>query len=401
MDVDAAREAIRRQDRLARQELAVVLCRVAAEGDALADAVGPWLGNCWRRTVGSWRDPRALGELKGGAREAVRAAADWAWEEPTTSWSEVKAVLRDLPYHPPSMGSVDNTRHAYGAYEDAHQQRPFKTKRHLEAAVADLHSLMKELARHLREPPREVLPVPEVLHPPRYGSLAKGRLARLVVGDLTAMAEEGDSLEQRLADGRAQWPEALAWIERAGSLLTATLQGFQPFSRAEEGVRMCRSPLVPEPRVLARAHTVLVLSYLREVQALMPDYIEASGQRLPEPQVSMNFSGGTFIGGQFAARISNIHSTVAGIHQEGRTDVAEALRALESAVLADRMDDDRRSDLLDNVEYLTQAAATPPEERNRGLTRAAVAALTTAAAGGSALNAALETWSQVLHKLFG
>ncbi|MGW2034326.1 hypothetical protein [Streptomyces sp. NPDC001811] len=401
MDANAAREAIRQQDRLARQALAVLLRRVAAEGDALADAVGPWLGRCWRRTVGSWRDPEALGELKDGAREAVRAAAAWAWEEPNTSWSEVKAAVLDLSYHLPSMGSIDNTRYAYGTYEDAHHRVPFKTKRHLEAAVADLHSLMKELARHLRQPPSEVLPVPEELHPGRYGSLAKGHLARLVVADLGILADEGGALEQRLAAGRAEWPESLAWIERAGLFLTATLNGFERFSRAEAAVKACRSPLVAEPRVIARAHTVLVLSYLREVQALMPDYIEASGQRVPEPQVSMTFSGGTFVGGQFAARISNIHSTVAGIHQDGRTDVAEALRALESAVLADQMDDDRRSDLLDNVEYLAQAATAPPEERNRGLTRAAVSALTAAAASGSALNGALESWGSVLHRLFG
>ncbi|MFD8622093.1 hypothetical protein [Streptomyces sp. NPDC059513] len=200
MDATAARETIRQQDRLARQELAVLLRRVAAEGDVLADAVGPWLGHCWRRTMGSGRGrPEALGELKDGAREVVRAAAAWAWawawEEPSTSWSEVKAAVRDLRYLPRSMGSVDNARYAYGTYEVAHHHLPFKTKRHLEAAAADLHSLMKELAQHLRQPPREVLPVPQEIHPPRYGSLAQGSLARLVVADLTAATDEGSALE--------------------------------------------------------------------------------------------------------------------------------------------------------------------------------------------------------------
>lgn len=410
MDVDVAREAICRQNGVAQERLAPIFRKVAVEGDALAQAMVPWLGRCWRRTVGSWLDPDALGQLKDGARGPVQAAWSWALESSSghyssaprkTSWGEVWKAVGDLSYYPPSTDSADNARQGYGTYRDAHEALPYKRRRHLEGAVQALHDRIKETCQLLRQPPGELLIVPPETHPPRHAQLAQGHLGRLVVGDLAALVAKGADLEERLATGRADWSEALSWVQEADSLLKSSLQGVRLLFYAEKSIKACRSPLVADPRLLARAYTAFVLSYLREVQTRMPDYIEASGQQVPEPQVSMTFSGGTFIGGQFAARISNIHSTVAGIHQEGHVDVAEALRALQQAVVADSMDDDRRSDLLDNVEYLAQAAAAPAGERNRGLTRAAVGALTAAAAGGSALSQALESWGSVLQRLFG
>ncbi|MBU6530737.1 hypothetical protein [Streptomyces mayonensis] len=409
MDVDAAQTAIRRQNRIAQERLAPIFRDVAVEGDALAQAIAPWLGRCWRRTVRTWLEPDGLGQLKEGARGPVKAAARWARESSpghhssaraTTSWGKVWKAVDGLSYHPPTIRDALNARYGIGAYEDA-DDADNKSRRHLESAVQSLHDLIKETGQLLRRPPGELLVVPEKTRPPRHAQLAQGRLGRLAAEDLADLVAKGMDLEQSLSTGRADWPEALAWTQEADAVLRSSLQGVRLDGDAERSIKACRSPLVADPRRLARASTVFVLSYLREVQARMPDYIEASGQQAPEPQVSMTFSGGTFIGGQFAARISNIHSTVAGIHQEGHVDVAEALRALQQAVVADNMDDNRRSDLLDNVEYLAQAAAAPAGERNRGLARAAMGALTAAATGGSALSQALESWGSVLHRLFG
>lgn len=109
MDVDAAREAIGLQDKLARQRLVPVLRKVAAEGDAHADALTPWLGRAWKRNSGTWGDSDPLGRLKNGAESAFIAAKNWAQESDNagyhrytlkTSWEEVRKAVRDLQYHP-------------------------------------------------------------------------------------------------------------------------------------------------------------------------------------------------------------------------------------------------------------------------------------------------------------
>src|SRR5262249_28321187 len=64
------------------------------------------------------------------------------------------------------------------------------------------------------------------------------------------------------------------------------------------------------------AYIAIIVNYLAEVQQLMPAYAEASGQKKPEPRVSMIFSDSTFYGGQFAAQIANINSTIAGIFRD-------------------------------------------------------------------------------------
>ncbi|WP_326673371.1 hypothetical protein [Streptomyces canus] len=409
MDVDAAREAIGLQDKLARQRLVPVLRKVAAEGDAHADALTPWLGRAWKRNSGTWGDSDPLGRLKNGAESAFIAAKNWAQESDNagyhrytlkTSWEEVRKAVRDLQYHPPSLRQVENSHHDDSPYEGVGKPPPFTRRRHTETAVQTLHDHIRELAELLRKPPNGLLVIPRQAHAPRHGNLEEGRLGRLVNEDLAATVKTGSDLSERLAQGNADWSEAHTWIKGAGNLLRVSLGSVAVgLHMMDAAVAACQSPLIADSRLLARAYTVIALSYMNEVQTRMPDYIEASSQQ-PDPHVSMTFSGGTFIGGQFAARINNVHSAITGMHQEGRIDVAEALRALQQAVMADSMEDERRSDLLDNVEYLAQAAATPLEERNKGISRAALAALTAAAAGGSALSSALDSWGSVLHKLF-
>jgi hypothetical protein len=114
----------------------------------------------------------------------------------------------------------------------------------------------------------------------------------------------------------------------------------------------------------------------------------------------MTFSGGTFFGGQFAAQIANIDSTIAGVVQHGSPDMAAALRALEQAVMTqDNLDEDQRRDLLDNVGYLAEAAQATPQKRNRGIVKSVLAALKLAAISGGALNQAMDAWGEILHKL--
>ena len=64
----------------------------------------------------------------------------------------------------------------------------------------------------------------------------------------------------------------------------------------------------------------------------------------------------------------------------------------------DDLDEDQRRDLLDNVGYLAEAAQAPPERRNRGIVKSVLATLKVAAISGGALNQAMDTWGEILHK---
>jgi hypothetical protein len=165
-------------------------------------------------------------------------------------------------------------------------------------------------------------------------------------------------------------------------------------------LRECGNPAVPDPGALGRAHLAFGLIYLEEVQDHMTDYAEASGQAVPAPRISMTISGGTFHGGQFIANLASIDSMIAGVVHQGSSEMADALSALERAVLSERgIEDQQRRDLLDNIEYLAKAAQASPEKRNRGIIRSILTALKVAAISGGELSKALDGWEAVLHKL--
>ncbi|MEU5612651.1 hypothetical protein AB0H03_28650 [Streptomyces sparsogenes] len=235
--------------------------------------------------------------------------------------------------------------------------------------------------------------------PPRHGRLNQGMLARLVNEDVKRQIDAGRVLERALGEEplRAVW----SWCSEARGVLGAFADDVpSDFWRLVRDVGVCKSPVFPDPGALSQAYLSLGLSYLEEVLERMPDYAEASGQAAPEPRVSFEISGGNFHGVQFAAQIANIESTIAGVAHQSGTDTAEALKALQQAVLSQPgLEDSEREGLLDNVEYLATAANTPPEHRKRGLISAALLALTTAAATGGQLQGVMDTWGGVLQGL--
>ncbi|KAK1181797.1 hypothetical protein B7755_028830 [Streptomyces sp. NBS 14/10] len=235
--------------------------------------------------------------------------------------------------------------------------------------------------------------------PPRHGRLNQGMLARLVIEDVKEQIDAGRALEGSLNEKplRVVW----SWCSETRGVLRAFADDVpSDFWRLVRDVGVCRSPAFPDPAALSQAYLSLGLSYLEEVLERMPDYAEASGQAAPEPRVSFAISGGTFHGVQFATQIANIESTIAGVAYQSGTDAAEALKALQQAVLSQPgLEDSERQDLLDNVEYLATAANTPHEHRKRGLISAALLALTTAAAAGGQLQGVMDTWGGVLQGL--
>lgn len=255
-----------------------------------------------------------------------------------------------------------------------------------------------------------MLVYPKYVNPPRHGSVAQGILARILIEDLAAQVAAGRALEADSPTAR----DLQAWGEKASEAMF----GLPPevkerFLGLAAGFACCDSYLLGtgdderweprrrgDPALLGRAYLALCLAYLEEVQEYMPDYIEASDRAAPKPQLAVTVSGGTFYGAQIAAQISNIDSTIAGVAQQGSTEMADALKALEQAVLSQAdLGEDERRDLLDNIGYLADTAQTPPEKRNRGIVKSVLTALGLAATAGTELGQAVDTWGHVLRQL--
>lgn len=250
--------------------------------------------------------------------------------------------------------------------------------------------------------PDRVITAPGDSRPPRHGHLKEGMLARLVAEDLAARIDAGRALAASVTRREQICPAAPDWVDHVNEVLAGLEPEIRISSDVFFGLGACQSPLVPAAGAVAlcRAYLALALAYLEEVQERMPDYAEASGQAVPEPAVSLTFSGGTFYGGQFAAQITNIDSVIAGALRDGGPDTADALTALKQAILAQHgLDDEQRGDLLDGVGSLAQAAQAPPDKRDRAAVRSVLAALKVAALAGGELSQAMDSWGSVLHRL--
>lgn len=249
-------------------------------------------------------------------------------------------------------------------------------------------------------------------HLPRHIRLAEVTLARLAAEDLTRQINAGRALEESLATGSSVEPAIAEWCEESVRLLDGFIGEPPPsfggglwvvqwgFRSLIQDVGNCVNPEFPDQTALARAHLSIGLEYLEAVLERVPDYAKASRRTSPEPRVSFSFNGGSFHGVQFAAQIANIESTIAGVAQQSGSEVADALKGLQQAVLSqDGLEDSQRQVLLDNVEYLATAANTQPQQRNRGLITSVLLALSTAAASGDQLQRAMDTWGSVLQGL--
>ncbi|NQE86270.1 hypothetical protein [Nocardia terpenica] len=259
---------------------------------------------------------------------------------------------------------------------------------------------LDDIARVLQEAirPPLFLAVPDEIHPPRHGYVNKGMLGRLVAADITDHIDDAWKQVARLSNNSE--PRSIGpWIAEVSNSLTKGLSGevrhrfnllTRDAARVDEFIDWDPDPI--------RAYYILCINYLTEVQERMSDYAESAGQGRLEPTHSVNFHGGTFYGGQFASQIANIESSISTVVNQGDSRLGEALATIEQAVLEEpNLGEQDRSDLLESVEYLADAARTPPEKRSRGMMKAALAAITTAATTGTQLNQAMESWGSVLH----
>ncbi|MGW6600335.1 hypothetical protein [Streptomyces sp. NPDC055036] len=396
MDGGTARRIIREQNqaapelaRKAQEQLRPVVAARGRKAKDVAASLAPWVG----------RGLTFMGRTKPEARRALVDACKWVVIHSDTpmdlGWSLEGADGYPLISDGPEVFN-------YMAWDGIRvpewfERREFSTQAEFDGparAVLDYLDIISERCRRKFRVRALVLDVPGQIHPPRHARVNEGVLARLLTEDIAEQIEAGEALETSSAIGV---PAVTTWQSDARSVLAGLAGVSVGFDELFRGLYQCSSPLVADADAVCRAYLSLGLGYLKEVQERMPDYAEASGQ---EPRVSMNISGNTIYGGQFAAQIANIDSTIAGVAQQGSHEVADALKALEQAVLSQGgLDEERRRDLLDNVGYLAEAAQTPAEQRNRGILRSILSALNIAATSGSDLRQALDNWAGVLNGL--
>ncbi|WP_433355697.1 hypothetical protein ACQP25_17460 [Microtetraspora malaysiensis] len=399
MDSDTARRVIREQDEAARERLRPVLIAQARRCDSVAKTIEPWLGRAWKRdwALGKTSDGLPVGRFRPDASRVIYDAHRWADRFDDPSWRDLHDAFCGFEYHYLSNVQINHT------YSDLILVREPLLRHGVDRCVQDLYGNIKNLAATLREfAPNQLLYIPDEIHPPRHAMFRAGILARLFAEDLSDRIEECSEIEAAVAVAVPVSPVIREWSDRTSEFLNRHLGNDvgRGFDSVTKGADACDSFLIADANALGRAYVALGSAYLEEVQDRMSDYAEASGQAAPEPRVSMTFSGGNFYGGQFAAQIANIHSSLASVHQDGGAETADALRALGQAVMAqESLDDEQRRDLLDNVEYLADAAGKPPEKRNRGIIKSALGALSTAAAAGTELSTAMDAWGGVLHRL--
>jgi hypothetical protein len=127
------------------------------------------------------------------------------------------------------------------------------------------------------------------------------------------------------------------------------------------------------------------------------------GQRVPVYyNVTFNISGGSF--SQFNAAVETVQKMADQLTAisivGGNPDVAKALREVGQAVLDETsLDEQTRTELVENVDDLGEQAQLPPEQRKRGRLRAAIVTLSTAAAAGSKLHETWTAWEPTIQQL--
>lgn len=405
MDRDMARGVIRAENVAARELMRAGLIERGRQAEALAKALRPWAKGRAERDWRKWGPPDRRMEPE--LCRALSAAFKWRnIRHPVGGelWHADPSTGKRPIYREPDWDEIPEGIWANLVYcNRPSPETVLYPKGAIAYAVRFTHDSLEACAKFCREarPPEVVLVVPDEVHPPRHGELNGGVLSRLLVEDLTEQIKLGQAMETAVAAGESIPLTVQGWCANAAGVLAGlTREVGRGFAYLTAESAACDSPYIVDANALRRAYLTLGLAYLEEVRERMADYAEASGQVAPEPRVSMTFSGGNFYGGQFAAQIANIDSTIAGVLQHGDAAVADALKALEQAVLSQGdMDEEQRRDLLDNVAYLAEAAQAPPAKRNRGIMKSVLAALSTAATGSADLTKAMNAWGEVLHGL--
>ncbi len=116
-----------------------------------------------------------------------------------------------------------------------------------------------------------------------------------------------------------------------------------------------------------------------------------------------NIIGNQNFGQQIANSITGIQGNVNALLKNKDTeDIGKAIDALTDAINGEAaLADENRSELLQQMEFLGDQAATPIEKRKGGLIKPIIDTLSGVCAGVGGLAAAWATWGIVISKFFG
>jgi hypothetical protein len=116
--------------------------------------------------------------------------------------------------------------------------------------------------------------------------------------------------------------------------------------------------------------------------------------------ITFNISGGTF--SQLNPAVETVQSIANSLTaiSENFPDLAKALQELGQAVLdAASLDEQRRTELVENIDDLSEQARHAPEQRKRGRLRAAIDAISAVATPGTQLHTAWDAWGPTIQQL--
>lgn len=280
-----------------------------------------------------------------------------------------------------------------------------------ETFLGGLHSALITIADGLAAlPPPALLPT---VHPPGFARLKDHVVAEAVTEQLVTFIDRAAELREAALAGAA-WPGP---FDSHWSLDGHLLDGFlttevrHRFEKATTGfnsvARWSATDIAPDSHSrIYLAYVVIALNYLTEVRERMEKYTRDSGQ---EHRDTITVHGPvTAINSQItnsylaaANTLNSINATVAAVADRGDARVADAINALTEAVQQDPgLAEDKRMELLHHVADIAEAAAEPGEDRQRSRAKAALEAITVAAKGAAQLAQTVNTWHDVLGKLF-
>lgn len=124
---------------------------------------------------------------------------------------------------------------------------------------------------------------------------------------------------------------------------------------------------------------------------------------VPEPTVLNNFKiDNSVVGAINTGNVKSIDVSLTNLHNAGRDEVRDALKALTEAILCEMtMNDTIKNELVEQVAFLSEQAVMATKDRKPGLIKATFGALTQAAGTVSALAGAWQAAAPILKGVFG
>jgi hypothetical protein len=121
----------------------------------------------------------------------------------------------------------------------------------------------------------------------------------------------------------------------------------------------------------------------------------------PEGSIVLNINNSTVTGLNLGTVVGDMNATLTKLEQQGRAELAQALKALSEGIAADEQLGADRRGLLENVSVLGEQGNLPADQRRAGVVKAAYQyiAATIAIAGHSATIWA--TWGPQIAAFFG